>query len=402
MNTASQLWSQRLSAHLRIVSRYMTYAAQSGFFLFLFGLFLASSFYYGRALERLPDMFPYSAALVCWLTPFIAVSPIRTLLREADLVLLLPLEARMGPCFRGAVLYSFVVQAFAVTFAVAGSMPLYRHGFGPDTTPFAAVLFVALALKLASLLGAWMEGGIVHDGARLLFRTVRWLAAAAIVLILLRSGFEAAAWSTLGSIAAYTLAAYMVRPRLSINWLYLRRKEIGHQTTMLLFFNWFTDVPDVPSRVKPRKTWSRFAGMIRFAPRNGYLYLYALVFLRSELYGILLRLTAVAAAILCVVSSGWIFAAVFVVFQLAANVQLSALGRMHAHSVWPALYPMPDANRTDSAAKVAFAAQMVQTVLLTLPMLRPTIFNPWMLGLPVIGIAIAWAFRRSAKRTKTA
>lgn len=396
MNPTAQLWNNRLSAHLKMVARYTVYAGQSGFFLFLFVVFIASSYGYGKALEGLPETFPYALAATCWLLPFVAASPIRTLLREADLVFLLPLEAKMGAYFRRALLYSFATQSFAAVFAVSASMPLYRHGFADKAEPYLVVLALALALKFANLLGAWTEGAIVRGGHRLLFRSARWLADAVIVYALYRYGGVTAALLMLAVFAAMGAWARSMR-RVRVNWPYLRMKEAGHNTTLLLFFNWFVDVQHLPNRVKTRKLWSRLANLVPFRRRDTYRYLYVLTLLRSELFGMVARLTLVALAILSFLNSPLLFAGVYMLFQLVTNVQLSALGRYHRHSVWAALYPVPSALRPVSAASVAFAAQLVQLILLALPMLRPSVFSPWLLLLPPLGLALAYAFRLRAK-----
>jgi ABC-2 type transport system permease protein len=157
------------------------------------------------------------------------------------------------------------------------------------------------------------------------------------------------------------------------------------------------DVQELPNRVKSRKALSRLANLVPFRKESAFRYLYALTLLRSELFGITMRLTFVALAILLVVGSPLLFAGVYGLFQMITNVQLSALDRFHRHSVWPALYPIPAALRPVSAARIAFTAQLVQVVLLALPMFRPSVFSPWLLVLPLLGFALAYAFRTRRK-----
>ncbi|PYI50206.1 ABC transporter permease [Paenibacillus flagellatus] len=393
MNPAVRLWKERLGAHLKVVSRYAFYAGQSGFFLFLFAAFITTSYLYGKALDRIPASFPYALVIACWLTPFMAVSPIRTLLRQADLVFLLPMEARMGGYFRRSMLYSFATQSFAAVLAVAAAMPLYRHGYGERALPFLVVLLFILALKFANMLGNWTESGMIRGGQRQTFRLVRWIADAAIIYALASFGFIAGAVLLLASLGAFALGARFVR-RVPVNWPYLRMKEAAHRTTMLLFFNWFVDVDDLPNRVKPRRSLSKLADLVPFRRENAFRYLYALTLLRSELFGITLRLTLLALAILLAVDNPLLYAGVYVLFQTVTCVQLSALGRFHRYSVWPALYPIPETLRASSAPRIASVAQLVQAVVLALPLCRPGVFEPWLLALPAFGAALAYAVRR--------
>ena len=397
MNPTIGIWKKRLSAHIRTVAQYTSYAGRSGLFLFLLIVLIASSYMYGKAIALLPETFPYTAILTCWLTPFIAVSPIRTLLREADLVFLLPMEARMGAYFRKALQYSFITQAFAVLFAVSASMQLYRHGFGTDALSFIVLVLFALSLKFANLLGGWAESSFARSGQRALFRSARWLADALILYTLYRYGLMVGCLAWLAAFACMSLWGRLSR-RLTVNWSYLRLKEIGHKTAMLLFFSSFIDVDELPNRVKQRRVMARLANLVPFRQTNAFHYLYVLTLLRSELFGILLRLTLLAFILLLAINGPFLYAAVYMLFVTVTNVQLETLGRLHRHSVWPALYPLQSSLQTASAAQVVFAARLAQAVLLSLPMLRPAVFELWLLALPLAGVALAFALRLRAGR----
>jgi len=393
MSEASRLWQERRTAHLKTVSRYMIYVGRSGFFLFLLAAILGLSYLYGQKLVRLPDTFPHTLVLVVCLTPFIAFSPVRTLLKEADLVFLLPLEDRIGPYFRGALLYSGSIQSFVAVLAATAAMPLYRHGYGDEAQPFAALAAFALLLKIANLLGHWLESGLTHGGHRAGYRIVRWIATAALLAAWFRFGFAAAA-AMLPAVSAGMFVWARSSRRMPVNWTYLLAKEAAHRTAMLLFFNMFIDVPELPSRMKPRRAIARLANLVPFRQDEAYRYLYVLTLIRSELFGIVARLTAIAFVLLLLIDNRSVWAGVFILFQAITGMQLSTLGRYHRHSVWPDLYPMPNSHRAASAAAIAFIAHLAQTALLTLPMLRPAVFAPWMVALPLAGSAVAFVRRR--------
>ncbi|MDF2720951.1 MAG: transporter permease [Paenibacillus sp.] len=397
MNPAIRLWKARLAAHLKLIARYTVYAGQSGFFLFVFAAFIATSYLYGKSLAHIPQTFPFAVALTFWMLPFLAVSPVRTLLRQADLVFLLPMEAQMGAYFRRSILYSFVTQAVVTIFAVSASMPLYRHDAGISHEPYIAMLGCAMLAKLANLVGAWMESCFVRRRNRALFRALRWIADALIAYALFRYGVAAACAALLAGIVLLGLFARFART-LSVNWLILHRKEQRHNSTLLHFFNGFVDVAQLPTRVKARPVLAKLATFVPFRQANSFIYLYALTLLRTELFGIMARLTAIALVLLLLLDSSASFACVYALFVILTNVQLHTLGRFHRYSVWPALYPLPAALRPLSAARVAFAAQLAIVVLLALPMLRPTVFAAWLPLMPLLGAALAYAtFRRHSR-----
>lgn len=396
MKPGAALWQSRLSTHLKTVSRYSIYAAQSGFLVFLVGAFLLVSFYYGRALVQLPESFPYTAVLVVWLLPFVAVCPIRTLLRKPDLIFLLPMESRMGDYFRGAVLYSFVTQGVLTVGAALLCYPLYRHGFGENIPSVLWIIMFGLVLKMGNLLGAWLESSMVQSGVRNAFRTARWLVSA----FLLGSLF---AWSlvlALGLFAAALAGMFLWSMRIRkarVHWSYLLQKEQQHRTTMLLFFNWFFDVPELPNRVNSRSIWAKLSRLIPMHKSRTFEWLYTLTLLRSEMLGIVLRLTLLSFVLLLAVQSPSLQAGIYVCFQMVTGVQLTALHRYHRHSVWPSLYPLDSTLAVVSAAKVAFWAHLAQSVLLALPLLPNIGQAPWLLVLPFAGAVLAWTFRRRTK-----
>jgi ABC-2 type transport system permease protein len=396
MNPAKAIWNKRANAHLKIVARYSSYAGRSGFFLFLLIAVIAGSYGYGKLLSALPESFPYRAALAAWLALFAAVSPIRTLLRKADLIFLVPMESRMGPYFRAAFLYSFAGQSFLTLCAVTIAMPMYRHGLGAGAEPFAAVLLFALAMKIANLLGSWAESGIVRPGGQAAYRAARWIGSAALFYLYFSLGFIAAAASFFAVLAAMALWARSSR-KVTVNWMYLLEKEEAHQTNMLLFFNWFIDT-DLPHRVKPRRLWTRFAQRIPARRENTYLFLYWMTLIRSDMFGMIARMTLLSFIILMFTERPLVYAAVYLIFHAATAVQLASLERYHRHSVWPALYPLPESLRRASAASVAFAVQLAQAAVLALPAFRPDVFTPWLLALPLAGAASAVFFRFRAFR----
>lgn len=77
-------------------------------------------------------------------------SYVRTLLKEADLVFLLPLEAKMEPYLKQAFVYSYVSQLFPLIALSIVAMPLYFA-----VTPGASLVSYAAVFVQLLLLKAW-------------------------------------------------------------------------------------------------------------------------------------------------------------------------------------------------------------------------------------------------------
>ncbi|WP_127588103.1 ABC transporter permease [Paenibacillus koleovorans] len=400
MNVPGHLWRQRYKAHLQLVSRYTRDMGRSGFFNFLLFGVIALAFFYSNAMDELPADFPYTLFLTGLLLGPIAVSPVRTLLREADTVFLLPLEGSMAGYFRTAFRYSFIGQAVLVAIAVSLLFPLYRHGFGEEAQPFLSVLFVALALKFANQLGNWKEASLTQPGLRQLLFAVRWIGTAFTLVALWQWGFVAAAVAFLLLFAVLTL----VHRRASsypVHWTELLAREKRHQAVFFLFFSWFTDVDELPTPVRRRRWLSWATRRVRFRSDRSYFYLYALSLIRSELTGIVLRLLVIACVLLATSTDPYAAAAIYIGAALMIQVQLSALREAHAHAVMPALYPLPAATRLHAAAAVAFRAQLVALAALTAALLLGSAPHPlWLPLLPAAALAAAAWMRRRMRRAR--
>lgn len=79
-------------------------------------------------------------------------SYVRTLLKEADLVFLLPLEAKMEPYLKQAFVYSYVSQLFPLIALSIVAMPLYFA-----VTPGASLVSYAAVFVQLLLLKAWNQ-----------------------------------------------------------------------------------------------------------------------------------------------------------------------------------------------------------------------------------------------------
>jgi ABC-2 type transport system permease protein len=362
---------------------------------------IALAYFYANSLKQLPENFPFTLVLTLLLLPVITVSPVRTLLRGADSVFLLPLESNMSAYFRAAFRYSFIGQAL-LTFAVVTALgPLYRYGFGEDAVPLLALLFLTIALKLANLLGNWKEANLVRAGHRRLIAAVRWVSTIIVLFLLFRYGFTLAGLSFLLLFASVSLLIRLLPSHL-VHWTQLITRERTHQSYFSLFFSWFTTVEEMPPIVKRRRYLSFATARIGFRQSNSYVLLYALTLIRSELTSIVLRLLIIAIVLLLTSTDPWMASCLYMFFALVIHVQLSALREYHTYAVMPALYPLPGEAMRHAVAAVAFRAQLAVLALLTAALLASAAFAPWMALLPAAAVAAAGVVRQRMRRERPA
>ncbi|MFK7696843.1 ABC transporter permease [Paenibacillus sp. HJGM_3] len=397
MNVPHELWRERYKRHLALVSRYTRDMGRSGFFMFLLMVLIGLGYFYQYSLPHLSADFPYSIVLIVLLLPLTAISPLRTLLRDADTVFLLSLESAMASYFRAAFRYSLIGQALLTIAVVLAASPLYVHGFGDQADPVWALLLLALALKVANLLHAWKEANLAAREYRIGASLFKWIVNAAVWLLFLKAGFLIAGALFLVSFGVAALA-YPRLPAYRVHWTELLAREAKHQSFFFLFFSWFTDVDELPHQVR-RRSWLKFAASgIRFRPDRAYLYLYTLTLIRSELTGIVLRLLVLACALIVTSRNPWLASGLYLFFALVIHVQLSALRELHAHAVMPALYPLPPQARRHAVAAVAFRAQLAVLALLTAALAASPALTAPMASLPLAALGAAAAMRARMRR----
>jgi ABC-2 type transport system permease protein len=362
------LWKQRFDRHAKETIGYWQYAVRSNFIGFLLFLVIVSSYYYSKTLQQLPTTYPYIWIFVMVLVPLLVLSPIRTLLREPDRMFLLRVELQMGAYFRGGFVYSFFMQSFFNFLALAALWPLYRHCEGMQAQPFLLIAGFLLIIKTANLLVTWQESQFVQQQGRISSRLFRYIVTfAAIYLLFLHSPLMAGTF-LLVCICVW-LAVFGKSSRYQVNWEYLIEKEKHQQGRLYAFFNWFIDVPHLPARIRSRSWISGITDMYPFRQSSTYMYLYTKTMLRTELFGIVERITFIGALAIFVLSSDTARSVVFFVVVLITTVQLSSLGQAHRYTFWLDMYPLERSRKAASLARIVWATLATQTCLLAIPFL---------------------------------
>ncbi|QJC51380.1 hypothetical protein HGI30_07350 [Paenibacillus albicereus] len=367
-------WRRRALAFYKDCLPFLGDMARSGLPLALFALIIVGSASYAGLLERIPADFPAAALGTLLLAPVLYWSPMRTWLQPADLVFLLPREAGMKSYLRRSWLHTLpggLVLAAAVLllyWPIRAHVPADRlTGWTPELLP---ALAAVLALKALASAAAWRERQIAWRASRSALKLLRL----AITAWLLYVWFtQPAGTAALVSAPAALLwwAASRLPKRLPLPWERLIEEERRTASRYIRFFGWFTEVPSLQPSVHSRPWLSWIASAIPLRKRSTYTYLYSLSIARTELGGMLLRMTLLG--MLCCYwlgdsgwLEGWAAAACVLLFLLIAGLQSAALTGWHRHVVWRHVYPLPESGRLRSAAAVDRSALTAVAALLWL------------------------------------
>ncbi|PWW07383.1 ABC-2 type transport system permease protein [Paenibacillus cellulosilyticus] len=364
-----QLWSSRAAAFRGELKPYVGYMAQSGFPGVMMLMLILATVGYAALVRDLPAHFPVTLFGVALVIGFTCWSPLRTWLQPADTVFLLPRELEMHQYLRRSFRYTGIPTLIGVWFSLLAYWPMYEHGEG---TANAAVLLLALAaLKAGNIAGAWQERRTAEPGARRFLRFLRWV----LTGVTLAALFRLEPWKAIlfGLLAAALMAVIYRLPRKhALPWETLIREEIRTRRRYYRFLALFIDVPTQAPRIARRSYAAWIGRAIKFAQRETYVYLYTMTLLRTELGGMLIRLTLLGMLVLYWLGDaawldGWGSTIVFVLVAGIIGLQLGSLRHSHKYAVWGHLYPLPAQRRIDSLATVDRMAYIVCTLLMWLP-----------------------------------
>lgn len=363
MIDAKGLWRKRAIIFWSSIFPYLRYVISSGLAIFLFVFTIISIHYYAELLQQLPERFPVNWIAVFCLLPALAFNPIRTYLKRADIIFLLPAEFKLKAYFGQAMSFSLIMQSVIVAFVWLVIWPLYRVSEGANPGLLVLILVLLFVIKWTSLLGHWQELQLQERSHRTSYVLLRWLMTGALLYILFTfNPFKAAI------VIALSLLAYIASLRLSakfaINWDHLIAVEEQQHAKYYSFLSWFVDTPQYQSKIHSRPLLSRLTNLLDFKQKNTYRFLYLKTFLRTDVYSVVLRLTLIGIAIVYLLENDILKGALFVLFGYIIGVQLSALEQHHRYSFWLQIYPLRREERINSVTAVIVRLHLIIYVLL--------------------------------------
>ncbi len=341
MKQINELWPERLQEFIKEMRRYFKYMFNDHMrFVLIFGGG-AVIYYYSQWVKQLTPEFPISLVMSLILAFFLTISPIITLLKEGDMVFLLPLERELSDYFRKGMRLSFTIQAYLLLLVLAALMPMYFKATDAGLVSFLYLFGLLLLLKYWNLRLHWDTMKTVEKGTQIADPLIRFiLNASALYLIIEQASwwFILAVFLIMVAFALYMRAS--VKNKL-LKWELLIEKEQGRMQMFYRMANMFTDVPHLKSKVWRRKWLDPVFRLIPFGDKNTFRYLYSRTLVRTNEYsGLIVRLTVIAAVILACVHNLYVAVGVSLLFLYLTGFQLLPIFKRHDAKVWIHLYPV--------------------------------------------------------------
>jgi ABC-2 type transport system permease protein len=365
MFSAEELWKQRFRFFLKEVRRYIKYIFNDHLkFILIFAIGIGA-YYYQQWLETLSSSFPAALVLALLFGTLLTAGSVQTLLKQADLVFLLPLEEKMKPYFQRAFLFSYTLQLYVLAIAGAAAAPLYMQQLKKSAPLLLMFLLLAALIKAWNMFIAWEMSFLIDEKKHLYDKILRFGVNFLFCYFLLAD--FAAIWT--GSLV-FIMVIYLILLQQSVKTKSLKWEHLIEEEgkKMMLFYrvaNMFTDVPALKARVKRRKWLDPIASL--FSKRSTYTYLYIRTFLRSGDYlGVYTRLIVIGAVLSYAVPFFYARLAISVIFLYLIGFQLVSLWKHHQSKLWVELYPVSIKKRMQSFQSLLFSLLFMVSMIFTI------------------------------------
>src|SRR5699024_9788429 len=132
--------------------------------------------YYERWISSLTEAFPSAMIVAIIFGLVVTYSPVRTLLKRADIVFLTVAEQKMGHYFKYSLFYSFFTQLYIVFIAAAALAPLYSHASrnGVDSL-YVVIIFLLLTYKGINIYLNWLRTQMDESNRQIVIISLRLL-----------------------------------------------------------------------------------------------------------------------------------------------------------------------------------------------------------------------------------
>lgn len=364
-----ELWHKRKQQFLKEVAPYIRYMAQSGFPAFLALIGIVCIIQYVGLIKNVPPHLPIAWIGAIVLTPFLCYSPLRTYLKEPDLIFLMPAEHRLSPYMRLSSKRSFrnsLLLFFAVLLVF---WPLYRQSDGYIGLWLVVVM---LLLKPINSYFAWQERRLSWNNQRMLLRLLRWLLMFVLVLAwLMNASLLVEAVLTL-AVLGLLYVVYRQMRKFDFPWQRLIIEEKAMLRRLFSFFNWFIDVQSEAPAVRPRNYLAWLIRAVPYRQSATFIYLHLITFVRTEIGGICIRLLLLGGLVNYLLAAnrgmdGWGVVLSYVLFGLLLSLQTGTLRKVHRYAIWKDIFPLQVQLQQQQTITIDRLLNIVLLALLFLP-----------------------------------
>ncbi|MEK4404502.1 ABC transporter permease [Sporosarcina sp. FSL K6-6792] len=300
----NSIWDKRLKEFYVEIVKYFSLIAMGVFYSFIiFGsVFL---YYYVKFLQWLPPFLPTEMIASLVITFTFLMTNIRTFVKKADVIFLMPAETALSSYFKKSMFYSTFMDVIKLLIMLIIISPLVKQTEIISIT----VLITFSGLILLNIHLTWIEQWMTTKLQKLLHKVIRFLTFYTIIYLMFTGQWVIA--GTLLIINSFIWFYVFNKKGTGLNWDYLISQEEKSLLKIYKFINLYIDVPHLQHSFKRR----RFLGwliknVITYKQSSSYTYLFSHLFIRyNEFYYLYARLTLIGISIhFFFPANGWIIA----------------------------------------------------------------------------------------------
>ncbi|OLP63653.1 hypothetical protein BACPU_30150 [Bacillus pumilus] len=368
--TTQTIWASRLEEYVQETRKYLKYMFNDHLVIVLIFFLAGGASWYSQWLKNIPSQFPSFWVMAVVFSFILTSSYVRTLIKEADLVFLLPLEGKMEPYLKRAFNFSFISQLFPLIAASIIALPLYSAVSSGDLMLYVLIFAQMILIKALNTAIQWRITYFQGKHVRRLDVALRFILNTLLVLSVLKAAYVFA-------IVLYILyAIYLIYltnavKKQPFQWELHITDELKRKQRFYRLANLFTDVPHLKKQVKRRVYMDWLLQFVPYEQRNTFSYMYVRAFLRSnDYFGLVLRLTVVFVLIILYTgATEWIGALLVLFTVFITGVQLVPLTKHFAHLSLQALYPVSQKEKNRSFFVLVRNVLIIQSILLSCALL---------------------------------
>ncbi|MFC0015960.1 MULTISPECIES: ABC transporter permease [Allobacillus] len=362
MNT-NQLWKDRFNQHIKMLSRYLKLMFNDHLAFALIFFVAAFAYFYQQWLQTVPQNFPveWMAAIIFGF--LVTFSSVRTFLKQADEVFLLPIEDAMKPYMRNAFIYSLIIQGYWLALFLFALTPLMMTVKEDISIGHVLGLFAFLVvLKIGNLLATWFAQKTRDNSYHYVDYGVRLVVNTLFVFFVVSEVWTLAALAAIVFIGIMFVHYTQVNVRNSFPWDLLIEREEEKLQFFYRMANLSTDVPNLKQKPKKRHWLVRqVTSTLSFKQEQSFFYLYSITFLRSrDYFGMYFRLILLSIFFVYWIPLFWgkVFFSLLLLF--VSGFQFITIYHHHKGLDWIKLYPVPESVRKKAIHQMILLLMIIQ------------------------------------------
>ena len=363
MKNLHDVWSKRLHSYTLEVQNYFKYIFTGHIAVVMLFAIGAAGYAYSDWVQNVPQDFPAAWLLAGIFGILLAYSPPSTLLKEADMVYFLPLEKKLDEFLKPSRRWTFFSQLYLPVIAFIVSLPMVNAIYGLDSSYLIGFPLLLLIIKWWNVQTEFAYRKAFSGFRVWLDRLVRFALVAAFTYIYV-DNLVLIAGLILFAMILYGKWVQNRAAGLPFPYEHFVRLEENRMLRFYQFANYFTDVPQIKGKIKPRSWLNWIYKLIGKKPKDAHYFLVWRTFIRSdELFYLWVRLTLLSMA------GAWL-----IPFTIAAAIFAGALAFATAIQLWQGLnqtqhfrmdnlFPLSAFTRQQAVKKLIFIVQGLQAVL---------------------------------------